>query len=128
MDTFLIPGRTRYPSAKIPQTVDVDITKSLLNAGTTNKSPRSVEAHSDDPRRRHQTSQLVQRGTSGQSFSALSDLCLNGLSSNSEPSSRQTSVFQLQYQDLADEHGLHEIRTLGNIDGRQAFLDIQTNS
>jgi len=121
LDGFVIPGRTRYPSAKIPipNPIDFHIAKSLLDSDQDNRSYDSIDAwqatrgsefggtHDQVVHNRHQSEQRI--GSNHSTHGYVDGLYFTRLGSASRNSSRVTSDFVGWFNDLANQHGLRKI-------------------
>jgi hypothetical protein len=121
LDGFVIHGRTRYPSAKIPVPgpIDFHIAKSLLDSDLENRSYNSIDAwqttrdselggiHDQAVHIRHQSGQRIWSNHSTHGYG--DGLYFTKLGSASGNSSRVTSDFVGWYNDLANQHGLRKI-------------------
>ena len=73
LDTFIIPGRTRFPSSKLsaPEPVDLQITQGLLNSDAF-KLPKMTSNHADKPKAWFTSEHSVSCGESPKSRRQLS--------------------------------------------------------
>lgn len=119
LDTFVIAGRTRYPSAKIPvpETIDFRIAKSLLDFDSAKSTKDFVDdwqASQQQEERGDEKRDLASSGShhgpaSHRFSSNVRRLYLNEFGSGSEESSRIASDFLTEYNNLAQQHGLRDI-------------------